>query len=154
MVRVFPRSHNWLLAEWCAAPWLHVLEELRIPLAVWHTETSWDDITAVCCAHPNLPVIVEGPNRKLLYHNRVYYRMMAQLPNFYLEVHNLVGYLGLDDMVRRFGSRQLIFGTYWPHQDPNVPMMLVTDGQLSLEDQQNIAYGNMERLIAGVEGSR
>jgi predicted TIM-barrel fold metal-dependent hydrolase len=149
MVRVFPRSHNWLLAEWCAEPWLHVLEEQRVPLAVWHTETSWEEIAAVCRAHPQLPVIVEGPNRKLLYHNRVYYRLLEQFPNFHLEIHNLVGYLGLDDMVRRFGSRQLVFGTYLPHHDPNVPMMLVTDGQLGVEDQQNIAYRNMERLVGG-----
>ena len=152
MVRIFPRSHNWLLADWCAGPWLRVLEELHVPLAVWHTETSWDEVAALCQAHPQLPVIVEGPNRKLLYHNRVYYRLLEQFPNFHLEIHNLVGYLGLDDVVRRFGSRQLVFGTYLPHQDPNVPMMLVTDGRLSPTDQQNIAYGNMERLIAKVEG--
>jgi predicted TIM-barrel fold metal-dependent hydrolase len=85
-----------------------------------------------------------------LYHNRIYYRLLEQFPNLHLEIHNLVGYLALDDMVRRFGSRQLVFGTYFPHQDPNVPMMLVTDGQFGLEDQQNIAYGNMERLVGEV----
>jgi predicted TIM-barrel fold metal-dependent hydrolase len=152
-VRIFPCSHNWLLADWCAKPWLGVLEELHVPLAVWHTETSWDEIAAVCQAHPQLPVIIEGPNRKLLYHNRVYYRLLEQFPNFHLEIHNLVGYLGLDDVVRRFGSRQLLFGTYLPHQDPNVPMMLVTDGQIAQEDQQNIAHGNMERLVDAVENA-
>jgi predicted TIM-barrel fold metal-dependent hydrolase len=153
MVRIFPRSHNWLLAQWCAGPWLYVLEELRVSLAVWHTETGWDEVAALCRTHPQLPVIVEGPNRKLLYHNRVYYRLLEQFPNFHLEIHNLVGYLGLDDVVRRFGSRQLVFGTYLPHQDPNVPMMLVTHGQISREDQENIAHGNMERLVAAVENA-
>lgn len=150
VARVFPRSHNWLLSSWCAGPWLDVLEELRVPLAVWHTEASWDDVAAVCQAHPRLPVIVEGPNRKLLYHNRVYYRLLEQFANFHLEIHNLVGYLGVDDAVRRFGSRQLVFGTFFPRQDPNVPMMLVTHGDLSPADQENIAYANMERLIEGV----
>lgn len=150
VVRVFPRLHNWLLSSWCAGPWLDVLEELRLPLAVWHTEASWDDVAAVCRAHPRLPVIVEGPNRKLLYHNRVYYRLLEQFANFHLEIHNLVGYLGVDDVVRRFGSRQLIFGTFFPRQDPNVPMMLVTHGGLSRTDQENVAYANMERLIDGV----
>ena len=150
LVRIFPRSHNWLLSAWCAGPWLDVLEELRMPLAVWHTEASWDDVAAVCQAHPRLPVIVEGPNRKLLYHNRVFYRLLEQFANFHLEIHNLIGYLGVDDVVRRFGSRQLIFGTFFPRQDPNVPMMLVTHGELSPADQENIAHANMERLIEGV----
>jgi len=153
LVRIFPKSHGWAFSEWCAGRWLRVLEEMRVPLAVWHTETSWDEIAAVCRAYPQLPVIVEGPNRKLLYHNRIYCRLLEQLPNFHLEIHNLVGYLGLDDVVRRFGSRQLVFGTYLPHQNPNVPMMLVTDGQFSREDRRNIACGNIERLVAEVENA-
>jgi predicted TIM-barrel fold metal-dependent hydrolase len=151
MVRIFPRSHNWLLSPWCSGSWLKVLEELRVPLAVWQTETSWDEVAALCQAYPRLPVIVEGPNRKLLYHNRVYYRLLEKYANFHLEIHNLVGFLGLEDVVRRFGSRQLVFGSFFPHQDPNVPMMLVTDSPISREDQENIAFGNMMRLMAGVE---
>lgn len=149
LVRIFPRSHNWLLSPWCAGPWLDVLEELRVPVAVWHTEASWDEVAAVCQAHPRLPVIVEGPNRKLLYHSRVFYRLLEQFANFHLEIHNLVNYLGVDDIVRRFGSRQLIFGTFFPRQDPNVSMMLVTHGELSPADQENIAHANMERLMEG-----
>lgn len=150
MARVFPRSHNWSLSDWGFGPWLDVLEELQLPLAVWHTETTWDDVAAACQSHPLLPVIVEGPNRKLLYHNRTYYRLFERFLNFHLEIHNLVGYLGLDDMVCRFGSERLIFGTYFPHQDPNVPMMLVTHGELSDTDQANIAGGNIGRLIEQV----
>jgi predicted TIM-barrel fold metal-dependent hydrolase len=154
MMRVFPRSHNWSLSEWCCGPWLSVLEKMRVPLAVWQTETTWDDVAAVCRNHPLLPVIVEGPNRKLLYHNRTYYRLFERFPNFHLEIHNLVGYLGLDDVVRRFGSGRLIFGTYFPQQDPNVPMMLVTHGELSVVDQANIAGGNMMRLMAVVQNDK
>ena len=123
-------------------------------MAVWHTETSWDEVAAVCQAHPRLPVIVEGPLRKLLYHNRIYHRLLEQFSNFHLEIHNLVGYLGLDYAVRRFGSRQLIFGTFFPHEDPNVPMMLVTHGAFSPADQENIAHGNMERLMEQVGSTR
>src|SRR3989339_1700778 len=61
LVRIFPRSHNWPLSEWCAGPWLGVLEELHMPVAVWHTEATWDEVAAVCQAHPRLPLIVEGP---------------------------------------------------------------------------------------------
>jgi predicted TIM-barrel fold metal-dependent hydrolase len=85
-----------------------------------------------------------------LYHNRTYCRLFERFPNFHLEIHNLVGYLGLDDVVRRFGSDRLIFGTYFPQQDPNVPMMLVTHGELSVADQAKIAGGNMTRLAAEV----
>lgn len=150
MVRIFPRSHNWSLSEWCCGPWLGVLEEMRMPLAVWHTETTWDDVAAVCRDHPRLNVIVEGPNRKLFYHNRIYYGQLERYANFHLEIHNLVNYLGVDDIVRRFGSQRLIFGTFFPQQDPNVAMGLVVGGEMSQVDRENIAFRNIERLTEAI----
>lgn len=151
LVRLFPRAHNFLLTDWCAGEWLSVLESRRMPVVLWHTEAGWDEVAGVCRDHPKLPVIVEGPERKLLYHNRVYYRLLERFANFHLEIHNLVGYLGLDDLVRWFGSTRLLFGSYFPKQDPNAAMMLVTHGELSDADRENIARTNIERLIAEVE---
>jgi predicted TIM-barrel fold metal-dependent hydrolase len=146
LVRVFPRSHNVRLD----GPWLEVLTEFGLPLAVWHTETTWDDVAAVCQAHPRLNLIVEGPHRKLFYHNRIYYGLLERFANFHLEIHNLVNYLGVDDLVRRFGSERLIFGSFLPEQDPNVAMSLVTLGAMSQADRQNIAGRNLQRLVEGV----
>lgn len=151
IVRVFPKMHNFVLSPWCFGPWLSVLEELRIPLVVWHTETTWDAVASVCERHPRLPVIVESSEQKLLYHNRVYSRLLDAFDNFHLEIHNLTGYLGLDDLVRRHGSKRLLFGSGFPLQDPNAVMMLVTHGDISDEDRRNIAHANLERLLGEVE---
>jgi uncharacterized protein len=151
MIRVFPRMHNFVLSDWCMGRQLSVLEELRIPLVIWHIEASWEEIASVCRRHPRLPVIVEGPERKLLYHNRAYCGLFEAFPNFHLEIHNLVGYQGLDDVVRRFGSQRLVFGSYFPRNDPNAAMMLVTHGDFADEDRENIAHRNIERLMAEVD---
>jgi predicted TIM-barrel fold metal-dependent hydrolase len=97
-----------------------------------------------------LPVIVEGTGRKLFYDNRVYYALLERFPNLYLETHNLTNYLGLDDLVRRFGSGRFLFGSYFPHEDPNSAAMLLTHGELTAADQENIAHRNLENLIAEV----
>lgn len=146
MVRVFPRSHQFALSDPAAGPWLETLAELGLPLAVWHVETTWDDIATVCSRHPRLNVIAEGPNRKLFYHNRIYYGLLEQHANFHLAIDNLVNYLGVDDIVRRFGSGRLIFGSYFPHQDPNAAQGLVVDGDMRPADRENIAFRNLERL--------
>jgi len=75
---------------------------------------------------------------------------MEKFPNFYLEIYNLVNYLGLDDMVKKFGSEKLIFGTYFPFSDPNTSIMLLTNGNFTTKDKKNIAYKNLEKLISNI----
>lgn len=151
LVRMFPASHGFLLKGDYLGGLLETLEELRVPLLVWHTQTTWREIAEVCSRYPDLPVIVEGTGRKLFYDNRTYYALLERFSNLFLETHNLTNYLGLDDLVGRFGSARFVFGSYFPHQDPNSAVMPITDGGFSEADRRNIAGGNLQRLIAEVK---
>lgn len=150
LVRLFPKSHNFLLDDEYLDGLLQALQDLHLPVVLWHTEAAWPEIAAVCSRHGDLPVIVDGTGRKLFYDNRIYYVMLERFPNLYLETHNLTNYLGLDDLVRCFGSERFLFGSRFPHEDPNSAAMLLTHGELSDDDQQNIAHRNLENLIAEV----
>lgn len=150
LVRLFPKSHNFLLDDDYLGGLLHTLQNLRLPIVLWHTEAAWPEIAAVCSRYRDLPVIVEGTGRKLFYDNRTYYALLERFPNLYLETHNLTNYLGLDDLVRHFGSGRFLFGSYFPHEDPNSAAMLLTHGELTADAQENIAHRNLENLIAEV----
>ena len=150
LVRLFPYSHNFLLDGEYLDGMLEAIQEVRLPLMIWHTQTTWPVLGGLCEKYPHLPVIVEGTGRKLFYDNRTYYQFLKRFPNLFLETHNLTNYLGLDDLVKRFGSRRLLFGSYFPHLDPNSSSMPVRDGQMEEDDRQNIAHGNLERLLAEV----
>jgi predicted TIM-barrel fold metal-dependent hydrolase len=104
----------------------------------------------VCSRYHELKIIVEGTGRKLFYDARIYYPLLERFPNLYLETHNLTNYLGLDDLVRRFGCRRFLFGSYFPHEDPNSAAMLLTHGRFTTADRENIAHRNLENLIAEV----
>ena len=150
LIRLFPKSHHFPLSGWYLQESLSVLEELHVPIVLWHTETEWDQVAELCGNYPDLDVVVEGTGQKLLYHSKAYYRLLERFPRFHLEIHNLVNYLGLDDIVRKFGSERLIFGTYFPLQDPNASTMLLTHGDLSSAEKENIAHRNLQRLIEKV----
>jgi len=150
LVRLFPRSHNFLLDDEYLGGMLGTLQDCRLPVMIWHTEAAWPEIAAVCSRYRELAVIVEGTGRKLFYDNRTYYALLEQFPNLYLETHNLTNYLGLDDLVRCFGSRRFLFGSFFPHEDPNSAAMLLTHGDLTAADRENIAHRNLETLIAEV----
>jgi predicted TIM-barrel fold metal-dependent hydrolase len=76
--------------------------------------------------------------------------LLERHPNLRLELHNFVGHLALEDVVRRFGARHLVFGSYMPVTDPNAPMMLVTHARIPVEDKRRIARGNLTELVRGV----
>ena len=150
VVRLFPRSHNFLLADEYLGGMLEEIQRMRLPLMIWHTETTWPEIGGLCEKYPDLPVIVEGTGRKLFYDNRTYYPLLERCRNLFLETHNLTNYLGLDDLVKRFGSGRFIFGSYFPHLDPNSSIMPISDGEMEEDDRRNVAHGNLERLLAEV----
>ncbi len=150
LVRLFPRSHNFLLDDEYLGELFQTLQDLRVPVVLWHTEAAWQEIAEVCSRYRELTVIVEGTGRKLFYDNRTYYALLERFPNLHLETHNLTNYLGLDDLVRCFGSRRFLFGSYFPHEDPNSAVMLLTDGEFTDADRANIACRNLENLIAEV----
>jgi len=71
LIRLFPKSHNFLLSDWYAKEFLSVLEEYNIPIVLWHKEISWDTVSKICSAYPLLNVIIEGVEIKLFYHNKI-----------------------------------------------------------------------------------
>ena len=60
MVRLFPKSHTFSLREWSFKEVPDILSEIRVPVCIWHTETSWEDLYDLCSRYSNLPVILEG----------------------------------------------------------------------------------------------
>jgi predicted TIM-barrel fold metal-dependent hydrolase len=152
MARVFPAAHRFSLSDWCIGSkiMLQLLEELQMPLVVWHTEVSWDEVEQLCRTYPALPIIVEGTPRKILYHTRFYYPLLKQYPNLYIELHSLINYMGVEEIVELFGARRLIFGSYMSFYDPNAVIMQVTHARISVEQKMSIARGNLLELTSKV----
>jgi hypothetical protein len=150
LARVFPGTHHFSVRSWCSGALFQALADSHMPVAVWRTELSWEDLRYLCATYPELTVILESGPQKIIYHSRVYYPLLAQHQNLRLELHSLVSYLGVEDLAARFGARSMIFGSYLPVYDPNAAMMQVTHARLSLEEKRLIARGNLSELLAGV----
>lgn len=150
MVKLFPKTHNFVLSDYCIGTLLKLLEEKRIPITLWHTQTTWNEIDRLCSSYSNLPIIIEGVGRKLLYDNRIFYPLLKKHKNMFLETHDLTNYLGLDDMVKKLGAEKVIFGTCVPKNDPEAALMPIVYGEFSLEEKQTIAGNNLLSLITNI----
>ena len=149
-VRLFPRTHAFSLRPWCSAALLRAAAERRIPLVIWHSETSWEEIRSLCESYPKLPIVVEGTPTKILYFNRQFGPLLDKYPNLRLEMHNLVAYLSIEDLVGRHGARRLIYGSYLPVYDPNATIMQIAGARISEADKALMARQNLAELITGV----
>lgn len=149
-VRLFPKAHSFSLAEWCAGAVLDEMLARRLPLILWHSQATWEQIHDICTGYPELTVVVEGAGRKILYDNRIFYRLLADCPNFHLELHNLTNSLAVEDIVARFGASRLVFGSFAPYHEPTAAMMPVTHARISDEDKRLIAGGNLRALMDAV----
>jgi hypothetical protein len=150
LVRLFPATHRFSLDPWCSGPLLDAIARRRLILALWHMEVPWNAVRALLERYPELPILIEGRPQKILYHNRFFYPLLEQYGNFYLELHNLNMYLGIEDITARFGAEHLIFGSCLPVNDPNTSQMMVTAARIDEEHKTLIAHGNLQRLLGQV----
>lgn len=149
-VRMFPKRLSYSLNKWQVGDVLQEMEARRIPLLFWHMEVSWDTVHEICTQYPQLPVIIEGNDQKLLYHNRFFIRLLEACPNLYIETHNLIQHGGFEYIVNERNIDRLIFGSYFPYNDPNSAMMMITDADIPEAAKFNIAGDNLRRLIAQI----
>ncbi len=147
-VRLFPKKLNHSLKKWQVGDLLQIMEAKRLPLILWHNETNWDTVHNICEEYPLLPVIVEGNDQKLLYHNRFFIPLLEKCPNLYIETHNLIHFGGIEYIVNECGIDRLLFGSYFPYNDPDSAMMMITDADIPEEAKYAIAGGHMRHLIA------
>jgi len=149
-VRVFPKAHNFPLKPWCIGSLCEWLIEHNLPLFVWHTETVWQDIYELAKAFGKLQIVIETQNQKILYHTRPLFSLLGECPNIMVETSNLVGQGFLEYLVREYGARRLLFGSFLPINDPLVGIGMIVGADLSDREKHQIAHENIEMLIAGV----
>jgi len=149
-VRLFPKAHNFPLADWCVGTLCEWLIEHRMPLFIWHTETDWPSLQRLAAVFPMLTIVVETQVQKILYHTRALFPLMKSRQNVLVELSNFAGQGFVDYAARQFGAGRLIFGSFLPMNDPLAPIGMLLDADISEEDKALIAGGNMRRLVGEV----
>ncbi|HUV08002.1 MAG TPA: amidohydrolase family protein [Spirochaetia bacterium] len=144
-VRFFPKynslSHS--LEEWSCGALFNHLAESGIPIIMDIDETDWNTIYGVCKRHPDLSCIVT----KVYYrHGRYFYALWEELDNLYIEISWYKTFQGIEDICEKYGAERLLFGTSAPFFDPGPAVSMVLYADISQEQKELIAHGNIERL--------
>ncbi len=150
LFRLFPLSMSFTLDDWCVGDLLGHLQDRRLPLCIWHSETSWSQIAGLCTRYPALPVIVEGSGRKIIYDCRTCYPLLDRHANLFLELHGFFNYGLMEDFERRGFADQVLFGTAMPFVDPNLSLGLIGYANIARENAAKIAGGSLRGMLGSV----
>ena len=145
--RVYPGSFNHSTKEYTLGRMLSVFEEEKLPLLVWHIDFPFDAIDELLTNHPDLPVILDSGERKMLYHTRDYISLMMKHKNFYVENHNMVLFREYE-LIRDLGYvDRIMYGSDFPYFNPDFSIYPVTVAEMSEEEKQMIFSGNAKRVF-------
>ena len=147
MVRMLPAEHNFSLDPWVCADVYGMLSKNSIPLMLEHANAPAAQIHAVCQAFPELKVILAQCE---FFQNRNLYMLMKQHQNLFLEISTYYVYSGVEDLVHRFGSQRILFGSHMPFQEGAAPLGMTLLADLMENEKEDILYRNAERLMREV----
>jgi hypothetical protein len=144
--RLYPTRthHSFSLAEWCAGELLGWLEGARIPLILDIEIVTWEDIFMLLKTYPHLPLIISNCSYR---HNRFLYPLWEKFENLYVEVSRFMGAGAVEDVVRRFGARRLLFGTNMPQYTGTAAVALIAYAEIPRRDKEAIAGANLRDIL-------
>jgi hypothetical protein len=147
-VRLYPNEHSYSLADWQCGELFEALASQRYVVLLDLAQGTWGDIERICRTYPDLALIVTWVGYRQL---RPLFALLRLYSNLYCDLSNLSTYLGIEEILDRFGSERLVFGTGLPTADPGGPLARLSYTDAPPVALNAIAHGNLERLLDRVQ---
>lgn len=148
-VLVYPAEHTYSGAEWCCGDLYSLLEGMRMPVFTRFApaDFSWSELATLLSDHPHLPVVLRNLNYQV---DRCLYRMLERHENLRLETTRYLVFDGIEEIVRLFGARRLVFGSETPLLSPGAAVTPILTARIPAADKERIAAGNLRELVKAV----
>ena len=147
-LRAYPVQDRYILDEITMGEQLQLISELKIPLYL-SPRDGFEPIYHIMRQFPDLTVILSNigwwPSARLVY------PLLKAYPNFYFETGDFSQLNGIEEVCAKFGSERMLFGTNFPTNSMAGSMYTLMKAPISQEEKENIAHGNMERLLSEVK---
>ena len=146
-VHAFPLTNRYILGGVAMGEQLALLCELKIPVYLTPKD-GFEPIYDVLREFPDLTVILYNigwwPSARYVY------PLLNRYKNVCFEVGDFGMLHGYEDVCARFGSGRMLFGTNFPTNSMAGGQCCLELARISESDKENIAHGNLERLLSEV----
>ena len=143
-----PKSHQYDINDRYSALLLEILEYLQMPLFLsFNKEIALNELNELLKCHPKLPIII----RDLSYSSdRKIFGLLDKYENLKIETGNYMVFYGIEEIVMRFGSSRLIFGSNAPEMSLGSAVTHILMSDITPAEKRKIAYENMDELTGRI----
>lgn len=125
------------------------LARRRVPVLLDERLTGQAMLAELAERYPQVPLLYVGASYRE-YRNVV--GILQRYANVYLAVgHGFIVHRAIEDLAGRVGVGRLLFGSGLPSAEPSAAQCMVACAELPPAELQQIASGNLQRLIEGIE---
>lgn len=149
----YPAKHRYLLNRTTMGGLLEELQDRGVPLFMERREMpgmleTYQVAEQVLADFPRLHLIIVAHGS--WGEDRLFRPMMARYPNFAVGTSRYELDGGIEDLCATFGPERLLFGTNFPETPMGGPILTLLHANISDEDRELIAGGNLRRILEGV----
>ena len=147
-LRLLPKKCGHPLKPYAMGRLMDAAADCHVPVFLTlHDDIAPFDLYDLCKDYPGVNFVICGVDYR---QNRVIGPVMEQCPNFYFGTSVYVVHGGLKLLSDRGFIDRLIFETGLPTGSATAAVSLINYAEISTEEKELIAHGNMERLLAQV----
>jgi hypothetical protein len=144
LLKAFPMQNRYILCDVTMGEQLDLMQQQHIPLYL-EPQPDYEYIYRVLQEFPKLTVIL--CNIGIWPSARLIYPLLDRYENVCFETGDFGMTHGYEQVCQRFGSQRLLYGSNFPSNSPACSLNCLLTASISDADRENIAHGNMERLL-------
>ena len=146
-LRIAPKSFAHSAAPYAMKDLMAFAAECRVPVFFDYGEAVGDAMYDLCHNYPDVRFVVTNTAYTI---NRWLGPILDNCDNLYLATGNYVVHQGLATFCKFYSADRLVFNTNLPYGSAAAAVSLVCFADISKEEKEKIAHGNLERLLEEV----
>lgn len=128
-------------------PLFDEIKKYQIPLSFLHTQVSFEKMEEIAAANPELNIIIESGDRKLIYHIEKVFEALKNHKNIFLCSYNFCNWMGHEKLINEGLAERLLYGSHAPLFCADVAMAPIIMGNFSWKTKYDFAGNNLRRLL-------
>jgi predicted TIM-barrel fold metal-dependent hydrolase len=143
------RAQGLPFADWTHAALLEWLAAEALPLWIALPDMDAHDLVSTLRSYKQLPVVIAGAHYSDTLLTR---KLLAALPNAYLELSRFEALDAINDLIARFGAKRLLYGSWYPRYAIGPMLYFIHHCGLPEALLAQICAGNLNQLLNLPEG--
>ncbi|PCJ60963.1 MAG: hypothetical protein COA79_07855 [Planctomycetota bacterium] len=153
-VRAFtiaPKTNNWDVKSETQIDFFKGLEKHGAPIFIEKGDIEWQDLEYVLNTFSKLNIVLTGAKWT---EQRVLTPLLFNFKNIHITFDKYQVHYGLEWLTENKLTSQLLFGTNAPEMSMGAHRCFLDYADISKEDKEAIAWGNLSRLLKGAKPPR